>query len=443
MRRQKMIEEVYRDKIMSGAEAAKLVKSGDRVYVGTASSFAYDMLDALWDRRDELEDVAILCSMSVRPSRMFSADHDGHNPFHVETFFLGAQERIAHRKHGMPLEFTSFHLSQIDLWCRYVGKPDVCFFQVSMPDENGMVSCGPSGGCMYTYLAENARNIVFECNAQVPYIMNGEKHLLPLSIAEAIVYADYPVSPLAKDEVDEISQKISDLVMEEVPDGATIQLGLGKISTAVGYGLLQKNDLGIFSELFSEPMMELMKNGNVTNKNKGFMDGLSVFAFSMGSNEMYNFMDHNPDLYAGTFPFVNDPRNIAKNKRMMSINTAMSVDLFGQVAADSMGFTQQSAVGGQIDFVKGAQWSEGGKSIIALASSFERDGQRQSKICLNFPAGTAVTTPRSEVQYVATEYGCVNLKKLNMSDRVRAMISLAHPDFRDQLRDEAREHGLI
>lgn len=438
-----MIEEVYRDKIMSAAEAAKLVKSGDRVYVGTASSFAYDMLDALWDRRDELEDVAILCSMSVRPSRMFSADHDGHNPFHVETFFLGAQERIAHRKHGMPLEFTCFHLSQIDLWCKYVGKPDVCFFQVSMPDENGMVSCGPSGGCMYTYLAENARNIVFECNAQVPYIMNGEKHLLPLSIAEAIVYADYPVSPLAKDEVDEISQKISDLVMEEVPDGATIQLGLGKISTAVGYGLLQKNDLGIFSELFSEPMMELMKNGNVTNKNKGFMDGLSVFAFSMGSNEMYNFMDHNPDLYAGTFPFVNDPRNIAKNKRMMSINTAMSVDLFGQVAADSMGFTQQSAVGGQIDFVKGAQWSEGGKSIIALASSFERDGQRQSKICLNFPAGTAVTTPRSEVQYVATEYGCVNLKKLNMSDRVRAMISLAHPDFRDQLRDEAREHGLI
>ena len=438
-----MIEEVYRDKIMSGAEAAKLVKSGDRVYVGTASSFAYDMLDALWDRRDELEDVAILCSMSVRPSRMFSADHDGHNPFHVETFFLGAQERIAHRKHGMPLEFTCFHLSQIDLWCKYVGKPDVCFFQVSIPDENGMVSCGPSGGCMYTYLAENARNIVFECNAQVPYIMNGEKHLLPLSMADAIVYADYPVSPLAKDEVDEISQKISDLVMEEVPDGATIQLGLGKISTAVGYGLLQKNDLGIFSELFSEPMMEMMKNGNVTNKNKGFMDGLSVFAFSMGSNEMYNFMDHNPDLYAGTFPFVNDPRNIAKNKRMMSINTAMSVDLFGQVAADSMGFTQQSAVGGQIDFVKGAQWSEGGKSIIALASSFEKNGQRQSKICLNFPAGTAVTTPRSEVQYVATEYGCVNLKKLNMSDRVRAMISLAHPDFRDQLRDEVREHGLI
>lgn len=433
----------YSDKIMTAKQAAQLVKSGDRVFVGTASSFAYELLDALWDRKDELEDIAILCSMSVRPSRMFSADWDEHNPFRVETFFLGQQERLAHRKHGMPLEFTCFHLSQVDLWCKYVGKPDVCFFQVSQPDQNGFVSCGPSGGCMFSYLAENARNIVFECNKQVPYIMKGEKHLLPLSMADAVVLADYPVSPLPKDEVDPVSQRISDIVMEEVTDGATIQLGLGKISTAIGYGLLEKSDLGIFSELFSEPMMELMKNGNVTNRNKGFMDGLSVYAFSLGSNEMYNYMDRNPDLYNGTFPFVNDPRNIAKNKRMMSINTAMSVNLFGEVSADSMGFIQQSAVGGQIDFVKGAQWSEGGKSIIALASSFEKNGERKSKICLSFPPGTAVTTPRSEVQYIATEYGCVNLKKLNMSDRVRAMISLAHPDFRHQLKDEAKEHGLI
>ena len=189
--------------------------------------------------------------------------------------------------------------------------------------------------------------------------------------------------------------------------------------------------------------MHLMKNGNVTNRCKGFMDGQSVFAFSLGTKEMYDYMDHNPLLYSGTFPFVNDPRNIAKNKRMISINTAMSVDIFGQVAADSMGWTQQSAVGGQIDYVKGAQWSEGGKSIIALASSFEKNGERKSKISLCFPPGTAVTTPRSEVQYIATEYGCVNLKNLNMSDRVRAMINLAHPDFRDQLTEEARMHHLI
>ena len=189
--------------------------------------------------------------------------------------------------------------------------------------------------------------------------------------------------------------------------------------------------------------MHLMRSGNINNSAKGFMEGKSVFAFSLGTREMYEYMNRNPLIYNSTFPFVNNPVNIAKNKRMISINTAMAVDLFGQVAADSMGWTQQSAVGGQLDFVKGAQMSEGGKSIIALASAMEKNGKLESKICLNFPVGTAVTTPRSEVQYVATEYGCVNLKVLNMADRVRAMISLAHPAFRDQLTEEAKRYGLI
>jgi len=437
------MERFLEDRITTAAEAVKCVQSGDRVYVGTASSFAYELMDALWERRDELEDVTILCSMSLKPSKMFSTDHDERNPFTIETFFLGARERVAHRKHGMPMNFTSFHLSQVDIWCREVGRPDVCFLEVTRPDEDGYVSFGPSGGCMYVYLMEKARTVVLECNAQTPYILGDPTSRMHISRADALILTDSAVSPLPNEEVDEVSQKISDLVLAEVPDGATIQLGLGKVSTAIGYGLMQKNDLGIFSELFSEPMMHLMQNGNVTNTEKGFMDGKSVFAFSLGTAEMYRFMDRNPLIYNCTFPFVNDPVNIAKNKRMISINTAMSVDLFGQVAADSMGWTQQSAVGGQLDFVKGAQMSEGGKSIIALASAFEKNGKLESKITLRFPVGTAVTTPRSEVQYVATEYGCINLKHLNMADRVRAMISLAHPVFRDQLTEEAKAHHLI
>ena len=437
------MERFLEDRITTAAEAVKCVQSGDRVYVGTASSFAYELMDALWERREELEDVTILCSMSLKPSKMFSTDHDECNPFTIETFFLGARERVAHRKHGMPMNFTSFHLSQVDIWCREVGRPDVCFLEVTRPDDDGYVSFGPSGGCMYVYLMEKARTVVLECNAQTPYILGDPTSRMHISRADALILTDSAVSPLPNEEVDEVSQKISDLVLAEVPDGATIQLGLGKVSTAIGYGLMQKNDLGIFSELFSEPMMHLMQNGNVTNTEKGFMDGKSVFAFSLGTAEMYRFMDRNPLIYNCTFPFVNDPVNIAKNKRMISINTAMSVDLFGQVAADSMGWTQQSAVGGQLDFVKGAQMSEGGKSIIALASAFEKNGKLESKITLRFPVGTAVTTPRSEVQYVATEYGCINLKHLNMADRVRAMISLAHPAFRDQLTEEAKAHHLI
>ena len=441
-----------KQKTITAAEAVQSVKSGDRVYVGTSSSFAYELLDALYDRKDELENITLLCSMSITPCRMFDTDWpvdippgQKGNPFIFDTFFLGAGERSAHRKHNMAFEFTSFHLSQVDLWMREIGRPDVSFLQVSRPDEDGYFSYGSAGICDHKYVMEETRREIFlESNTGSPYIF-GEDNLIrgDHKKVAGIVYTDRNAPELMPDEIDDISRQISEHVVREVPDGATLQLGLGKVSTAIGYELEQRNDLGIFSELFSQPMMNLMRNGNVTNLCKGFMDGKSVFSFSAGTQKMYDFMDRNPLIYGVPFPFVNDPRNIAKNKKMISINSAMAADLYGEVAADAIGFTQQSAVGGQLDFVKGAQWSEGGKSIIALSSSFMRHGKRQSKITLQFTPGTPVTTPRSEVQYIATEYGCVNLKVLNMSDRVRAMISLAHPDFRDQLTQEAKDAGLI
>ncbi len=439
-------------KSITASEAAKHVQSGDRVYVGTSSSFAYTFLDALYDRKDELENVTLLCSMSITPCRMFDTDWPSDippgckgNPFIFDTFFLGAGERRAHRKHNMAFEYTSFHLSQIDLWMQEIGKPDISFLQVSRPDEDGNFSYGSSGICDHKYVVEETRREVFlESNTGSPYIF-GQDNLISLDHEKVagILYTTGNAPELMPDEIDDTSRQIADIVLEEVPDGATLQLGLGKLSTAIGYDLKQRNDMGIFSELFSQPMMELMKEGNVTNAHKGFMDGMSVFSFSAGTQEMYDFMDHNPQIYGAPFPFVNDARNIAKNKNMISINNAMAVNLYGEVAADAIGYSQQSAVGGQLDFVKGAQWSEGGKSIIVLPSSFVKDGKRQSKISLQFTPGTPVTTPRSEVQYVATEYGCVNLKTRNMSDRVRAMISLAHPDFRDQLTQEAKDCGLI
>ena len=432
----------YTQKRTTAQKAVKLVRSGDRVFVGSMSSFAYDLMDALYDRKDELEDVTIICAMSIKPSRMLCTPVGEHNPFHLLTYFQGASERYASRNCGMPVDFTSIHLSQMDLIAKEVVKPDVCFFEVSEPDEAGYCSFGPTGCAVHTYFQEQARNIILEVNKQTPYII-GQHSLISIQEADAYIEVDNEVSSLEPDKLDEVSEKISDIVLDMVPDGATIQLGLGKLSTAIGYGLQKKNDLGIYSELLSEPMMLLMKNGNVTNQNKGYLDGVSAFAFALGTREFYQFIDKNPELYAGTFSFINDPRNVAKNRNMVSINTAMSIDLYGQVAAESMGWKQHSAVGGQIDFVKGAQWSEGGKSIIAMPSTFIKNGERKSKICLSFPKGTAVTTPRSEVQYVATEYGCVNLKLLTMSDRVRAMISLAHPDFREELTDQAKEFGLI
>lgn len=432
------METEYQQKLTTAKEAAKAVRSGDRVFLGCSSSISYVMAQALWDRKDELEGVELSISNLMKPSPICGQED---SPFRLCSPFLGPGERAA-QKNGRDVDFTSVHLSQVDVWCRMVC-PDVCILAVSPPNEEGYMSFGPGGGALNIFTLESARTIIAHVNRQIPYV-TGQACRIHISEVDMIIEAEDSLPEVGEEPVDEVTQRISDHILEMVPDGATIQLGIGKLSTAIGYGLKQRNDLGVYSELFNDPLMHLIKNGNVTNRKKGYFDGLSVFSFAVGSRELYDFIDcRNSQLYCGTFPFVNDARNIAKNKRMISINSAMAVDLYGQVAADSLGWKQHSGVGGQIDFVKGAQWSDGGKSIIATASSFIKDGVRRSKIMLHFPVGTAVTTARSEVQYVATEYGIVNLKRLTMQERVNAMISLAHPEFREQLREEAKAHHLI
>lgn len=431
--------EEYQQKLRTVEQAAGMVRSGDSVLIGFVSSVSCTLANALWDRREHLEDVRILSSNCLMPIPLFADPSP--NPFSVCSPFLGPWERVA-EKNGRPLQFTSFHLSEVDLWVREIARPTVAYFAVSPPDDEGYMSYGPTGCCVNEYAKETADRIIVHVNRKVPYV-TGRQCRIHVSEVDAVVEADEDLPELPEEQVDETTRQISGHIMELIPDGATIQLGIGKLSTAIGYGLRERNDLGIHSELLCEPMLHLIRNGNVTNEHKGFMDGKSVFSFAMGSRELYRFMDHNEELYGAPFPWVNDPRIIARNRRMISINSAMAIDLYGQVAADSMGWTQHSAVGGQVDFVKGAQWSEEGKSVIATASSFMKQGRRQSKIVLNFPTGTAVTTSRSDVQYIATEYGCVNLKALNMADRVKAMIGLAHPEFRAQLTDEARDRGLI
>ncbi len=429
----------YKQKLMKAEEAVRLINSNDRVYVGTCSSVAYKLIDALWDRRGDLENIEITSSLVSKPTSLFyETDRNG---FEFGTYFMGPCERRV-RNNGLKLNYTSFHLSQIDSWCKNTEPPDVCLFDVSEPDENGYMCFGPSGIALHRFLKESTDRIIVQVNKQTPYIF-GQDNLVHVSEVNAIVEVDDEAAILGDPEIDEVTKTLSDSIVDMVPDGATIQLGLGSLSTAIGFELFNKNELGIHSELLSEPMMKLMKSGNVTNKRKGFMDGQSVFGFAFGSAELYQYLNRNEKVYAAAFTFVNDPRIIAKNKRMISINTTMAFDIFGQAASDSMGWKQQSATGGQLDFVRGAQWSEGGKSIIATTSSFIKNGKRISRIVTALPIGTAVTTPRSDVQYVATEYGCVNLKLLNMSDRVRAMISLAHPDFRDELREDAKKLNLI
>ena len=428
----------YQEKLRTPAQAVQVVRNGDRIYAGTSSSIAYPLIDALYQRRDELEGVVLCHGMINRQLPVFTPEAKGH--FSTTTYFAGAGCRTG-IQNGLTT-FTSFHLSQIDLWCREVARPNIAFLEVSPPDEAGYMSYGAYGTTFHDYVRELADTVVLQVNPNAPYVY-GEKNKIHISQADIVVEAADQSDMVPNLPLDETLETLSSHIVALIPDGATLQLGLGGISNAVGFGLREKNDLGIHTEMYTDSMMELTKLGVVTNRRKSFLPGKAVTSVALGTRALYDYVDHNPDFHFAPFSFVNDPYTIARNDNMISVNTAMAVDLYGQVAADCLGGKQQSAVGGQVDYVRGAQMSKGGKSFIALTSSHKKNGVSSSRIVSSFPAGTAVTTARSDVQYVATEYGCVNLKVLTMGDRARALISLAHPDFRDELTEDAKRLGLL
>ncbi len=428
----------YAAKLVSAEEAVSTVRSGDRVYIGTCTSTAYALARALGARMDELEDITICCSNINKPLAIM----DGRNPqFRINSYFMGAQERQGIAK-GIT-DYTSFHLSQVDRWVRDVARPDVAFIEVSPPDADGYMSLGASGVCLGTYLLDCAPTIILQVNRCVPYVL-GEQNRVHISQADWIVEADEPLFTVENLPITPEIETISAYLIDEIKDGDCIQLGIGGLANAVGYGLKEKNELGCHTELMSDSLMFLMQNGNITNRRKRFIPNRTAASFALGSEALYAFLDHNADVQFLPMPLTNNPANIARNDDVVSINSALSIDLMGQVVADNIDGRQYSGVGGQIDFIRGAQMSRGGRSYIAMTSTFDspRTG-RGSRIVSCFKPGTAVTTPRSEVQYVVTEYGCVNLKALSMRDRVRAMIGLAHPDFRPALTAEAKRMELL
>ena len=431
-------EKHCKDKIVSKEEAVAHIKSGDRIYIGTCTSTAYGLARALGERMDELTDITLLCSNINKPLEIMS----GKNPtFRINSYFMGSQERQGIAK-GIT-DYTSFHLSQVDRWAKEVARPDVAFIEVSLPDEDGYMSLGASGVCIGTYLLESSKKIILQVNRHAPYVM-GEYNRVHVSQADLIVEDDEELFSVGDLPLSPELETISKFLIDEIHDGDCIQLGIGGLANAVGYGLASKNDLGCHTELIGDSIRFLMQNGNITNKHKGFVPGKTTVSFALGSKELYDFLDHNDDLCFLPMPITNNPSNIAKNDNMVSINTALSIDLMGQVVADNLDGRQYSGVGGQIDFVRGSQMSKGGRSYIAVTSTYNNSKTgRGSRIVPMFKPGTAVTTPRSEVQFIVTEYGCVDLKRLTMSERAKALIELAHPDFRAELTDEAKRMNLF
>ena len=436
------LEAQFRAKTITVADAAALVRPGQNVYIGCCTSYARAVADAIAARSEDLAEVTIGCSNIIPP--MSFLDCANPDAFRISTYFMGYEERRA-LKAGRA-DYTSVHLGQVDQWCRHTFHPDIAFFDVSLPDEEGWMSFGISGCCMHPFIQEETDNIVLQINSHAPYV-TGQRTKIHISQAKYVVYADIeketiPGGPMEEDgEIEAMSRYL----LDQIPDGACIQLGIGGVATAVGYGLMNKNDLGCHTEMMSDSIMALMKAGVINNSRPKFIPRRTVVGFAFGSRALYEYLDHNEKVWFGPFPVVNNPANIAKNDNMISINTAMSIDLFGQVAAEGVGGNQFSGTGGQGDYVRGAQLAKGGKSFLAFKSTLgtNKDGAPISRIVPTFPPATIVTTPRSDVQYVVTEYGSVNLKHFTVKDRAKALIDLAHPDCRAELTAQARAMGLL
>ena len=433
--------DTYRSKVFSACEAAGAIKSGDRIYIHPGCAVPEVLVDAMVARANELENCEVLHILSLGKAGYVQPGMEKH--FHHTALFIGKNTRDA--VNSGQADFVPVFLSDIpDLFHSGQVKIDVALIQVSPPDEHGFCSFGV--GIETTKAAtEMARTVIAQVNPNMPRTLGDS--FIHISKIHKVVEADVPimelpqVEPDTSDEELEIFGKIGRNISELIDNGSTLQLGIGRIPDAVLMSLEGKKDLGIHSEMFSDGVIKLVEAGVITNEKKTLHPGKMVASFVLGSRKLFNFIHNNPIAEFHPSQYVNDPFIISQNKNMVAINSALQIDLTGQVCADSIGYSFYSGFGGQVDFIRGAARSEGGKPIMALPSTAR--GGTVSRIATHLAEGAGVTTSRGDVHYVATEYGVVNLHGKAISERVKLLISIAHPKFRDELTSFAKQRCWI
>ncbi len=428
--------EACKDKFVTAAEAVSHIKSGDRIIFADWVGEPPALVEALVARYEELENVTIVHGMSPGPNEYVKGKYEGH--FKHFSLFIGPKSRAAYHEGRVEyLGGTTFHRWPKLFAANAEINPHWAMVQAAPPDSNGMCSFGNS--CCFTEPAvRTADRVIVQINPKMPSL-GGYKY--DITKADFIVEQESDIYTIPQVPADEKTQKIADYCASLVEDGATIQLGIGALPDAIARNLKNKKDLGVHSETLTESMMELVKLGVITNKCKTLNPGVCVGAQAAGSMEFYKFLDHNPMFVEYPIDYVNDPYIIGQNYKQTSINACLEVDLQGQVNSETVMGRQYSGIGGQLDHVRGAQISEGGKSILTLKSTAKND--TISKIVPFLTPGNIVTVPRYDVDYVVTEYGIAELRYKTVRQRAEALIAIAHPKFRDELSAKAKEMGLI
>ncbi len=431
---------VYQSRIVNAQEAVRKVKSGDRIFLTGNCSVPQVLLAALVEYAPQLKDVEICQSLTVAGSEYVKPELEGH--LRVNTLFISSNVRKAVNEGRA--DFTPVLLSELPLLFKNKILPlDVAFVHLSPPDQHGFCTFGSEAGLTKT-AAESADMIIAEINPNMPRTLGDT--IIHVKDVDYFVTVDYPLAELAMHEDGDpaVVEKIASFIAERVPDGACMQTGIGAIPLAVLNHLRDKKDLGVHSELFSDAVIDLVEAGVITGTRKTLIPGKIVAGFMIGTKRLFEWANDNPLIELHRTEYVNNPFVIAQNDRMVAINSAIEIDITGQICADSIGYRFYSAVGGQFDFIYGASLSKDGLPIIALPSTSSlKDGTIVSRIVTSLKPGAGVVTTRNHAHYIATEYGMVDLYGKTIRQRCHALISIAHPDFRDELENQARKLNYI
>ncbi len=427
--------ELYRSKLRSADEALAVVKSGDRVYIHQGCGEPEVLVEALVRRGDELHDVEVVHLATMGNADYSKPEFEGH--FRVNTFFVGANVRQAVQE-GRG-DYIPVFLSEVEGLMTSGAMPiDVALIQCCPPDSYGYMSLGTGIDTTLT-AAKCARHVIVEVNDQCPRTLGDA--FLHVSKADVLVEASHPLAEYHPPEITEVHRRIARHIADLIPDGATLQTGIGAISDAVLQELTAHRDLGVHTEMCPDGVMELIRRGVINNEKKTLHPHKVIAGFVLGTKPLFDFIHDNPIFEFHPSSYTNDPFVIAQNDRMVAINSAIEIDLTGQVCADSLGHRMYSGVGGQVDFIRGAARSRGGLPIIGLPATAKDD--TVSRITAELRPGAGVVTSRADVHYVVTEYGVAYLHGKNMRQRAEALIEIAHPNFREQLAKEAEQIGLL
>jgi 4-hydroxybutyrate CoA-transferase len=431
-------QDIYNSKITTADDAVRQIKSGDRIFLTGNCSVPQELLAALVRRAPEVYDVEICQALTIGEQTPYTTP-ELQRHLRVNTMFISHQTRQA--VNAGRADFTPVLLSEFTLLFKNRHLPlDAALVHLSPPDEHGFCSYGVEVG-LTKAPAESARIIIAEVNQQMPRTLGDA--FIHVSRINHIVPVDYPLAEakMTSEGESELATKIAGHIADLIPDGATMQMGIGAIPDAVLGFLYDKRDLGIHTELFSDGVIDLIEAGVITNGRKTLHPGKIVAGFIIGTKRLYRFVDDNPIIELHRTEYVNDPFVIAQNYRQVALNSAIEIDLTGQVCADSIGTYLYSGVGGQLDFVYGASRSEGGVPIIALPSTAK--GDELSRIVPTLKPGAGVVTTRNHVQYIVTEFGVAKLYGKTIRERAQELIHIAHPKFREELTQAARELHYI